>query len=138
VLRLFDLEALRAVVTAHRGRPGAPLLARLLDEGAAGSALTRSELEDAFVALCDRAGLPRPRVNIRIEGIEVDFHWPAARLAVEVDGFRYHGTRRAFERDRARDAVLAAAGWRTLRFSYVQIVDRPRDVVRAVAMSLAS
>jgi hypothetical protein len=138
VLRLFDLGELRQVTTAHRGRPGAPLLAQLLDDGDAGATVTRSELEDAFVALCDAAGLPRPLVNTSIEGIDVDFHWRAERLVVEVDGFRYHGTRRAFERDRARDAQLAAAGWRTLRFSHVQVFEHPGAVIRAVTRSLST
>ena len=54
-------------------------------------------------------------MNQRVHGYEVDFHWPEARLVVELDGYEYHGTRQAFEDDRARDAALTAAGWRVIR-----------------------
>ena len=132
VLRLFDATALHAIAAAHRGRPGAPLLAALLREHAAGTTLTRSELEEAFLRLCDRAGLPRPVVNGRAHGVESDFAWPARALVAEVDGFAFHRTRRAFERDRARDAVLAAAGVRTLRFTARQVERRPGEIVAAL------
>ena len=49
---------------------------------------TRSELEDAFLALCDAHDIPRPLVNSIQEGVEVDFCWPAHRLIVETDATR--------------------------------------------------
>jgi very-short-patch-repair endonuclease len=55
--------------------------------------------------------------------------WRDARLIVETDGHRHHGTRAAFERDRARDARLIAAGWRVVRFTERQV----RDEADAVA-----
>ena len=45
-----------------------------------GPSLTRSELEEAFLALVERAGLPRPRINARVCGFEVDAYWPEHRL----------------------------------------------------------
>jgi very-short-patch-repair endonuclease len=108
VLRLLDVAALppalRRVAAAHDLAP------------------TRSELEAAFLALCRRRGLPPPRVNTVVEGFEVDFAWPEQRLIVETDGYRRHGTRAAFERDRARDAALTAAGWRVVRFTHRQVL----------------
>jgi hypothetical protein len=130
VIRVFDLHALSAVAAAHAGRPGAPLLAALLREHRIGSTWTRSELEEAFLALCDGASLPRPTVNGRLHGYEADFAW--ADVIVEVDGFAFHGTRRAFERDRRRDARLAAAGVRTLRFTAEQLERRPEEVLAAL------
>jgi very-short-patch-repair endonuclease len=132
VLQLFDGSAIDATIEAHRGRPGAPLLRVVLESHDAGSTITRSALEELFLTLCDENGIERPRVNTRIAGLEVDFHWPAHRLVVEVDGYRYHGTRRAFERDRARDATLAAAGLCVLRFSHRQLTTRPEEVARAI------
>jgi very-short-patch-repair endonuclease len=67
-----------------------------------------------------------------VAGLEVDFHWPRRRLVVEVDGFAFHSTRMAFERDRERDAILAAAGFRSLRFSHRQVTTQPITVVRAL------
>ncbi len=132
VLRLFDLRALNETIEDHRSRPGAPLLRAVLEDHHAGATVTRSELEERFLALCDGKGIERPRVNVRVAGLEVDFYWPQRNLVVEVDGYRYHGTPRAFERDRARDAMLAAEGVRVLRFSHRQLTGRPDEVVRAL------
>jgi very-short-patch-repair endonuclease len=46
----------------------------------------------------------------------------ALKLLIEVDGFAYHSTRASFDRDRAKDAEAAAAGYVTLRFSADQVV----------------
>jgi very-short-patch-repair endonuclease len=79
------------------------------------TAPTRSELEIRFRAFLRTEDLPEPLVNEHVLGYEVDFHWPEARLVVELDGYAFHGTRQAFEEDRARDAELQAAGWRVIR-----------------------
>ena len=84
--------------------------------------LTRSEAERRLLALISQARLPRPQTNVYVEGYEVDVFWPDQRLIVEIDGFAYHSTRQAFERDRARDAALQAAGYRVIRFTWRQIV----------------
>jgi very-short-patch-repair endonuclease len=54
---------------------------------------------------------------------EVDLLWRPQRLAVEVDGYTYHATRAAFERDRRRDAELVALGYRVVRLTWRQIVE---------------
>src|SRR5690349_944020 len=82
--RLFDLEAtLRARARAN-GHPGTGVLARALELYAAGSAGTRSDLEDRFLELM--AAHPEPLVNIEHLGYEIDFRWPDRMLVVEVDG----------------------------------------------------
>jgi Protein of unknown function (DUF559) len=98
--------------------------------------LTRSELEDRFLALCDDHGLPRPSTNTRIEGIEVDFVWGRLRLIVEVDGYRYHRSPSSFEDDRERDVVLTLAGWTVLRFTWAQVTTRPEWVAGAISKRL--
>ena len=50
--------------------------------------------------------------------LEVDFFWPTYGLIVETDGDDTHGTRKAFEADRAKDAALTAAGFRVVRFTW--------------------
>lgn len=98
----------------QQGR-GSAVLARLTSDG---MAPTRSALERRFLRAVVQAGLPRPLVNQRIGRHEVDFLWPAQRLAVELDGWRFHGHRLAFERDRARDAELQLLGYTVLRFTW--------------------
>jgi len=55
------------------------------------------------------------------------------RLGVEVDGFRYHGSRDAQMHDKARDRALRTLGWTIVRFDAVDALDRLASVVRDVA-----
>jgi hypothetical protein len=126
-------EALRLDVRIPAGHPGAKRLAEATAHDL--TATTRSPLEDAFLELCDAHGIPRPLVNAVVEGFEVDFCWPADRLIVETDGYQHHGTRAAFERDRARDARLTARGWRVLRFTSAQV---RRDAASTAVAVLAA
>jgi hypothetical protein len=116
--------------------------AKRLDEASAHdlTTTTRSPLEDAFLQLCDTHGIPRPLLNAVVDGYEVDFCWPELRLIVETDGYEHHGTRAAFERDRARDAALTARGWRVLRFTDGQVRDGAScaDVVLAARQAAAA
>jgi very-short-patch-repair endonuclease len=126
-LCLCDARDLEAILASEPCRPGTGALRRLLAAHALGSTLTRSALEERFLGLCRRQGLPPPLVNAPVLDYTVDFLWPDSALVVEVDGYASHGTRRAFQEDRVRDARLTAAGLRTLRFTH-------RDVVRAPAV----
>jgi very-short-patch-repair endonuclease len=131
-LRL-DLSGLSPV----RGRRGAGRLAALLAKHELGCTRTRNDFEERLLGLCRRAGLPLPRVNEEVEGFEVDFSWPQARLIVETDGWQAHGTRAAFERDRLRDATLIAAGWRPLRITWRRLESEPEAVAVQLRTLLA-
>ena len=74
-----------------------------------------------FLAVLDGAELPPPAVNVLVEGFEVDAVWSDAQVAVELDGRDTHGTAMAFERDRERDRILQAAGWRVVRITFRQM-----------------
>ena len=131
---LFDLRALSAVVTAHAGERGARALAEALAQDGAPT-LTDSELEELMLALCDDHRLQRPRPRAWVAGLRVDFLFAPARLVVETDGYRFHRTRRAFERDRERDAILARAGYRVLRFTHRQMTREPALVAETIRSS---
>lgn len=88
---------------------------------------TRSELERNLLAICRRHRLPPPAVNVRIGPYLVDFLWRESRLVVEVDGWGAHGTRSAFEDDRARDVELKLLGYDVVRFTYLQVIERPAE-----------
>jgi very-short-patch-repair endonuclease len=113
LVRVADLK----VIAASSRRGSAALRAVLVDS----PSLTRSEAERRLLALTRRAGLPRPRTNVRVGGHEVDALWPDQWLIVEVDGYAFHSARAAFERDRLRDADLQAAGYRVLRITWRQL-----------------
>ena len=78
-----------------------------------------SELEVEFGAFLAERGLPAPERNVwmRLGGTdyELDCLWRRERLVVELDSRAHHSDALAFERDRARDAALLAAGLRTVR-----------------------
>jgi putative AbiEi antitoxin of type IV toxin-antitoxin system/uncharacterized protein DUF559/transcriptional regulator with AbiEi antitoxin domain of type IV toxin-antitoxin system len=126
-------EVRKLHVAIPEGHPGTQ---RLHD--AAGRALpvtTDSPLEDAFLALCDDHGIPRPLVQPFVEGHRVDFCWPEDRLIVETDGYEHHGTRAAFGRDRAKDAQLTVRGWRVLRFTEPQVRGDPSSCADVVLVA---
>jgi hypothetical protein len=132
VLGLFDLHALTAALAGARGRRGVATLAALVQTAATESAMTRSVLEDSFLELCAVHGLPRPEVNVRVHGHEVDFLFRTARLVVETDGHAFHRSRDAFELDRRRDARLMLAGYRVLRLTWSQVEREGADVARTL------
>lgn len=123
-LRLADPLPLDAVVRRHARRRGVARLRAMLDDGIEPT-VTRSELERRFLSFLEASGLPRPEVNatltIGARTFEVDCLWRSARVIVELDGARHHSTRAAFERDRERDRVLQAAGWRVMRVTWRQL-----------------
>ena len=136
IRRLTDPLSLKDLATRHHGRPGAATLRAIADAGRLSTA-TRSELEDAFLALAGRAALPIPEVNARVEGFYVDAVWRKERLAVELDSREWHDNPVAFEEDRARDRVLAVAGWRVMRITSRQLRDEPGAVAADLRALLA-
>ncbi len=86
-----------ACIERNPRKPGARRLRR-----ASGSDVTLSALEDGFLALLRKHGLPMPRTNIDRAGDKVDCHWPQLGLTVELMSYRFHGSRQAFEADIAR------------------------------------
>ena len=133
--RAIEEAQVRRLVTRQQverlcGRSAAAARGRL-------PSLTRSEAERRLLRLVRAAQLPHPRTNVRVGHHEVDFLWPDERLIVEVDGFAFHSSRAAFERDRAKDRALHAAGYVVLRITWRQLVDEPEAVVAALATALA-
>jgi very-short-patch-repair endonuclease len=135
IRRLVRSRQLLDVLERSPGRRGAGALRGLLDNK---PALTRSEAEARLLALLRAAGLPPDGVNVRVERYEVDFLWRAAGVIVEVDGYAYHSTRAAFERDRIRDAELQAAGYQVMRVTWRQLIETSEAVVALIAQVLAS
>ena len=106
---------LRRLLAVPGRRAGMSRLERVASQADPRAVETRSGVEVDFLALCRGADLPAPQVNVLVEGRLVDFLWPLQRVIVEIDSFRYHGDRIAFERDRGSTLSLEAAGYRVLR-----------------------
>jgi very-short-patch-repair endonuclease len=98
---------------------------------------TRSELEASFLRLCRRHRLPMPEVNSPLGPYVVDFAWPGSDLVVELDGYRAHGTRSAFEADRERDVRLKLLGYDVVRITWRQLSNDPRAIAATLRSLLA-
>jgi very-short-patch-repair endonuclease len=136
--RLGDTVPLDALARARAGHRGANKLLDTLADHEPGTTVTKSDLEEAFLALCRRAGLPKPtKLNDHVEALEADFIFKRERVLVETDSWQHHRSRESFEQDRRRDAIHAAAGWRTLRFTHRQIEREAATVVNALTAALS-
>jgi very-short-patch-repair endonuclease len=134
--RIATRRKLVDVLGRHPRRPGAGALWALF-AGSGEPALVGSEAEERFLDLVRQAQLPPPELNVAFHGYELDFLWRQAQLAVEMDGFAFHGDRDAFEADRRRDADLAARGIQVIRITWIQIADEPEATLVRLVRALA-
>lgn len=114
----------------HPGRqPSTEALERVRDDP--GGRL-RSPLEELLLPFLDAHSIPRPRLNAWVtlgeERFQVDCLWSEARLVGELDGWKAHGTKGAFRKDRKRDRRLAAVGFRIVRITEGQVLGEPAAV----------
>ena len=128
--RRFNLEATREAI-ARAG--GCKALERAIEMYLAGSAGTKSDLEDRFLKLVRAAKLPEPIINTHIHTVEVDCRW--GTLCVEVDGPN-HERAPTQAADRAKTAILEANGCTVIRFTYLQIDYLPRRVIATLRLAL--
>jgi very-short-patch-repair endonuclease len=134
--KLVTRRKLVDVLARHPRRPGAGALrARLMSSEE--PVFARSEAEERFLGLVRRAELPAPEVNVPLHGYEVDFLWRQDRVAVEIDGFAFHGDRESFEADRRRAADLAARGVQVIRITWRQIANEPEATLVRLVRALA-
>jgi hypothetical protein len=135
-----SLPALLARYPRHRGAaPAREALERVRDDP---GGRIRSPLEEVFLPFLDGHGIPRPRLNAWLtvgeHRYQVDCLWPEARLIGELDGFKSHGTKRAFGKDRKRDRRLGAAGYHVVRITEDQLLDEPSEVAADLRVLLAT
>jgi very-short-patch-repair endonuclease len=136
IKRLWDELSLDDLLYRYRRRAGTATVRAALQKRREGATVTKSDLEELFLAFADKAGLPRPATNTYVEGLEVDCVWREQRVVIEVDGWETHKTRAAFERDREKSRILQAAGWRCVPVTYLQLAHASREVSRDVRLLL--
>ena len=125
--RVCSVRELRHELSGRPALRGRTELARLVDLLADGC---QSELEIWGCLHVLRApGMPRfvqqRRVQIGPETFVLDAACEESMLAVEMDGAAWHGTRVQREADIRRDALVATAGWQTLRFGFGRLTRAP-------------
>ena len=96
-----------------------------------------SELERLFVRLLTDNGLPLPATNRKVGAHYLDCRWPAHALTVELDSYRYHASRHAWENDRRREREAYARGDDFRRYTYGDVTERSATVLAELAPKLA-
>jgi very-short-patch-repair endonuclease len=137
VERILRHAHVRDVLDRAGGHRGRARLAALLEYELGGTTVTQSDREEWMLALIRAAGLPAPHVNAPFETWRIDFYWPEARFAVEVDSHRFHSSRYRFERDRRKDNALRRAHIEVMRIIDREIKERSHALVADVARELA-
>lgn len=137
--RVVRLERLRACVGRLAKSPGRrpAVIHDLLAARLPGYDPGDSDLETRVLRALVAGGLPAPvqQYRLRLSGrpIRLDLAYPDAKLAIELDGWEFHGNRSAFDADRLRSNALVVAGWTPLRFTSRSADE---DVARSVAAAL--
>jgi hypothetical protein len=111
---VFDLNAIHAVMARSHGRHGVKPLQRALAAIQGEPPRTNSEWERDFLDFCVDFYIPRPEMNVIVEGHEVDAFWREEKVIVELDSYEFHRARSAFHADRAKLCALQLAGYRVL------------------------
>lgn len=134
--KLIDNEQLIDVATRNPLHPGAKQLLALA--GASAGEAKRSPFELDWVPFAAKHELPAYEMNIHVAGERIDVLFTPDRLIVELDGWGKHGSKQAFEEDRAQDAdILAATGIPTMRITYDGLHRCPHEQARRINAILA-
>jgi very-short-patch-repair endonuclease len=117
------------VEAALERAPRATRRARLRDVIRGDTHVILSRLERRFLRLLRAHALPLPRTNRPAGSHYVDCRWPNHRLTVELDSYRYHNSRYAWEQDRRREREAYARGDAFRRFTWGDVTERPQAVL---------
>jgi very-short-patch-repair endonuclease len=119
-------EHIESVLARYPNAPGAATL-RAIAGGDAPTLL--SELEKRFRALLEKHRLPVPDTNRKRGAHYVDCRSPELRLTIELDSYRFHRSRHAWEQDHQRERSARARGDDFRRYTWRHIVEEPADTV---------
>lgn len=137
-LRFLEEEDLADCVARGRGRPGAAAYRAMYIDRVPDIQRAKSLLEGLILDVCRRDGVEAPEVNVVIEGYEVDCVWRGRRVAIELDGYRFHRGLEKFEADLARNNRFGALGWKLLRFTWRRVTREPDQVLEELRKALGT
>ena len=115
-----------AVLERRPKTPGAAKLRRIVRGDAR---VTLSALERGFLALLREHRLPLPVTNRPAGAHYVDCRWPERRLTVELDSYRFHHSRHAWEQDRRRERDARARGDEFRRYTWADVFEQPGPMI---------
>jgi uncharacterized protein DUF559 len=130
-LKVTTIDKVRATLTRHLHRPGAPFLGALVTRYAKlPYHRTRSDPEALALELLHDANIDPPQVNIKIAGEEADLVWLDRKLIIEIDGPQYHQFR---DEDARKQRIWEGAGFTVRRIPSDRVFDEP---ARLLALAL--
>lgn len=131
--RHVDFTAVHRAYCRNLGAHGGADIAVLL---AAAADRADSAAERLMIAIMRGAALRGWVHGFRFDRWTVDFAFPAARLAIEVDGWAWHVDVERFRADRHKGNALVRAGWDVLRFTWHDLNNRPGYVLDEIRAAL--
>lgn len=117
------------------GVRGTAKLRALLDEAGITGSHSPSVLEAKTRRLIRRAGLPQPECELIVGQhgeYRLDFCWPELMLAIEVDGWMYHSSFAAFQRNKTRRNSMSVAGHLVLEYTWTHVTKQQAAVIREI------
>jgi Transcriptional regulator, AbiEi antitoxin len=126
VLHRTTPRQVEKVLTKRPNTPGAKQLRKVMHGDVH---VTLSALERRFLERLDEANLPHPITNRPAGGRRVDCRWPQYNLTVELDSYRYHSSRHAWELDRRREREAHARGDDFRRYTHHDVFEDPQRML---------
>jgi hypothetical protein len=123
-----------AVLRRLPSAPGRAKLERVLHGDVP---VTLSRLEARFLEQLAEAGLPLPITNKSAGAYRVDCRWSEHRLTVELDSYRHHNSRHAWEQDRLREREARARGDEFRRYTWRDVFEDPGFMLKEICELLA-
>lgn len=134
--RLTSIARLRLRVRQGSGRRGMNNLRKLLTERSPEGQPTQSRFETRLNRLLLDGELPALRQHTVWDGGEfvarVDFCYPDAKLIVEADSYRWHSSKRAWQRDIERRNHLTTLGWQIVHITWEDLTRRPQATLARI------
>ena len=142
-LKLVTIDQAKGLREAlgRQGRNGTGIAGELIEGRLLTGGGDTSDLETRFARLIRRFSLPELTLQHEVWHAgrcigRVDAAYPHVQLAIEVDGYEFHSSPEAFQRDRTRQNRLVALGWTVLRFTWQDVVRNPMLVANTIRDAL--
>lgn len=133
--RNTDLAALWTAHLRNKGRHGSPAARRLLQAANDGA---RSAAERLLIQLLKSAGITGWKANYPVAGYKVDVGFSVSKVALEADGLAFHSNSDDFHNDRVRQNAISLAGWKVLRFTWLDLTEYPERVIAEVKHAISA
>jgi hypothetical protein len=124
--KLLDVNSL--LQACGSGQRGSTRLREAIDAYEPRRKYANGHLEEDFLDLCKRRGLPLPLLNLYVHDIKVDAYWPEPRLVVELDSELNHSSPAQRRRDRRNDLELRGHGLTVVRYDWELVHERAAEV----------